>query len=560
MNAPTQAAHLAAVEIKQIPLVGIRKSPFNRKMFSEAKLQELVANIKLVGGVMSPVLVRALRHESPGSYELVFGERRWRAAKEAGLITIPAMVRDLSDIEVVELQAAENREREDVHPLDEAETYEHMLRLHRKTDPKFGAEQLAEKVGVSRSTIYGVLKLLNLCPEAREAFLEERFERSKAYVIARIPTHDLQREVLEDEDLLDSTHREFLASIQSDYMLNLKDAPFDTKAIYFKKDSATAIGVPCQECPKRTGNQVDLFTDVKNPNICTDTTCFAAKRTSWSDLRRDEIVKAGHKVHTDKKKLAYIFPYGFSSYSMGGGYVKHDATCYDDPKRRTNLQVVGLESPAIEYAQNPQGGELVMLIPGSAVTEALNAAGIKTERQRQAALLAKEKKKSGVTGTPAGVDADELSRLVSRRVIEAAHKKIQSSPLDLVALQTIAREVLSYVSSDVDRDIVQTVEEVAGLKKGTIETWHRWSPQDLPKEVLALDATALGRLLVFCAFCVSAENSSTGSGGIVEKPYGIDRAKIKATATAELKARADAAKKAAPPAAAKKAAAKAKKK
>src|SRR5690606_14398087 len=124
-------------------------------------------------------------------YEIIAGERRYRASKLAGRTTIPAIVREISDLEVLELQIIENLQREDLHPLEEAESYEALLEQH-KADPDYSVDLIAAKLGKSRAYIYARLKLCALRPAARKAFYAGTLTASTALLLARIPAPELQ--------------------------------------------------------------------------------------------------------------------------------------------------------------------------------------------------------------------------------------------------------------------------------------------------------------------------------------------------------------------------------
>src|ERR1051325_5469934 len=113
--------------VLDLELAAITASPFNhRKKFTG--IDELALSIK-TQGLISPITVRPQRNR-PGFHELVVGERRWRAAKKAGVLTIAAIVRELTDKQVLEIQLIENVQRVDVHPLEEADGYEELLEKH----------------------------------------------------------------------------------------------------------------------------------------------------------------------------------------------------------------------------------------------------------------------------------------------------------------------------------------------------------------------------------------------------------------------------------------------
>lgn len=162
--------------IRQVPLVDLRESPTNpRQLFGD--LTELADSIASQG-ILQPLVAREVK----GELELVFGHRRFRAAKQAGLKKVPVIVRDLSDVEVLEAQLTENLARADVHPLELAEGYERLMKVGGLT-----GDQVAQRLGVSRSTVFTTLKLRDLVPEARKAFLGGRIASENAAVaIARV--------------------------------------------------------------------------------------------------------------------------------------------------------------------------------------------------------------------------------------------------------------------------------------------------------------------------------------------------------------------------------------
>ena len=145
----------------EIPVAEVRVNPNQpRKLFDSEALQELAASIK-ASGVIQPVVVRRVT----GGYELIAGERRWRAARQAGLERIPAVIREASDAESLELALVENLLREDLNPMEEAEAYQKLL-------AQFGwtQEELAQRIGRDRSSIANSLRLLRL-PELVQADL-----------------------------------------------------------------------------------------------------------------------------------------------------------------------------------------------------------------------------------------------------------------------------------------------------------------------------------------------------------------------------------------------------
>jgi ParB/RepB/Spo0J family partition protein len=212
-----------------------------RKRYDKAALAELADSIRQ-SGVIQPIVARTLDAEH---FEIVAGERRWLSAKAAGLPTIPTVVRSLTDTEVLTVQLVENLKREELHPLEEAEGYEELMR-HGLT-----IEALMQKVGKkasSRAYVYGRLKLCALSPASREAFYDGKLTASTALLIARVPGAKLQAEALAEitaprfgnEPL---SAREAATHIQERYMLRLADAPFDRKDWHWCRRPAPAARV-----------------------------------------------------------------------------------------------------------------------------------------------------------------------------------------------------------------------------------------------------------------------------------------------------------------------------
>ena len=130
-----------------------------RKTFDEGALQELADSI-VQHGVLQPLLVRPL---ASGGYQLVAGERRWRASRMAGLKEVPVVVKELSDVETMEIAIIENLQREDLNPIEEAEGLQALI-----DRCGFTQEEVATSVGKSRPAIANALRLLKLPPEVRE--------------------------------------------------------------------------------------------------------------------------------------------------------------------------------------------------------------------------------------------------------------------------------------------------------------------------------------------------------------------------------------------------------
>ena len=175
--------------VLEVPVDRVERNPNQpRTSFDEAQLGELAASIA-VHGVLQPVVVRAL---ADGGYELIAGERRLRAAKIAGLGTIPAVVRDSSDdVDSLELALIENLQREDLNAIEAALAYRVLI-------DRFGLthEAVARQVGKSRVAISNALRLLELAPETRQAIVDGRISEGHGRALAAITIAELQRAAL----------------------------------------------------------------------------------------------------------------------------------------------------------------------------------------------------------------------------------------------------------------------------------------------------------------------------------------------------------------------------
>jgi len=166
------------------PTESVVENPLNpRKRFDLAKLEELAASIQQAG-IIEPLVVRLAKARAGRAvgYELIAGARRLRAAKLAGVDQVPVLVRTLTDAQVLELMVIENNQREDVHPLEEADGYATL----QKIDPAYTPEAIAAKVGRSTSYIYRRLKLRELVSVARKAFEADELTAAHAERLARL--------------------------------------------------------------------------------------------------------------------------------------------------------------------------------------------------------------------------------------------------------------------------------------------------------------------------------------------------------------------------------------
>lgn len=172
--APRSEFHNEKDSVLSMPIDALEPSAYQpRRSFSPSALDELAASIKEIG-VIQPIVVR---HNDAGQLQIVAGERRWRAAKIAGFSTIPAIIKNLSDQESLEIALIENVQREDLNALDLAEAYDTLLKRFAYTQ-----ETLAKKIGKDRSSITNYLRILRLPDPVKDLLRQEKisFGHAKA--------------------------------------------------------------------------------------------------------------------------------------------------------------------------------------------------------------------------------------------------------------------------------------------------------------------------------------------------------------------------------------------
>ncbi|MCR4648962.1 MAG: ParB/RepB/Spo0J family partition protein [Lachnospiraceae bacterium] len=159
-----------------------------RKNFNEDALQELADSIK-EHGIIEPLIVQ----DRKTYYEIIAGERRWRAANKAGLTEIPIIIKDLTEREIVEIALIENLQREDLNPVEEANGYKRLIEEFKLTQ-----DEVAEKVSKSRTTITNIMRLLKLCPEVQQMLIDEKISAGHARALLGVENAEMQIALAEE--------------------------------------------------------------------------------------------------------------------------------------------------------------------------------------------------------------------------------------------------------------------------------------------------------------------------------------------------------------------------
>ncbi|MCC8035291.1 MAG: ParB/RepB/Spo0J family partition protein, partial [Rikenellaceae bacterium] len=307
-NSPVKAVNL--------PADLIEPSSYNaRKTFDAEGLRELAQNIK-THGLIQPITVRSRGEGQRMRYEIICGERRFRACRSLDMAEIPAYVREATDDEAYDLSISENLQREDVPPMEAAEAYKRLIDTKRYDVPS-----LALQFGKSEKTIYHILKLCDLVPGIAKLIREGKLTASAGVVISKYD-RKIQEQILKDRLGADGRgewcHLSAVAlsgKIEYCYSNNLADYNFDKSK--------------CFKCAHNSTN-FDLFAEGGGCGRCTDKKCLDAKNTAYLVAQAQAVALADPKLvfigeqysrgndATEKiRKAGYEFKSIQQTYNMG---------------------------------------------------------------------------------------------------------------------------------------------------------------------------------------------------------------------------------------------------
>jgi len=432
-------------ELRLLNPADILDSPTQPRRRNANKGLETLTESVREKGVLEPLLVRIVN----GLPECVFGHRRKLAAVGAGVDTVPCIVRDLSDDQVLEAQLIENIEREDMHPLDEADGFASLIKRG------YDVARIAGKIGRPVAYVAQRLKLCSLSKEARAALDAESISLGVALLIAKLPTAKIQAEALDRVGGGRSFGVEGLMSvadareeIEQYVMLKLGEAPFDRA----DGELVPSAG-PCTTCPKRTGMQTELFGDASSPDLCTDPVCYRGKLDALWKIRTKRHKDAGGEVLSQKDAEEVLHRVGYT----GSDYVRLDSKHYPrgGGKARTIKQLFGKEPPPIVLARDKHSGLPVELVARKDADAAIRKAepaekkSVPTttaERTREAAAK-RERLKQRIR--------IETTKRITAKLVEAFQKRCADGKVSAAAAELLARCTVSSTWSDVGKKLCE---------------------------------------------------------------------------------------------------------
>jgi ParB/RepB/Spo0J family partition protein len=466
-----------------LPCAAIAHNPLNaRRRQDKARMAGLVDSIR-AHGVLQPIIVRPIAVPDLEPYQVVAGERRLMASQELGLADIPATVRELTDIQALELQLTENDHRDDVHPLDQAEGYERLLYLMRSGGNGATVEDLAARLGQTPGIVRARLRLMALVPQARSAFYDGKLTLGAALLVARMPAADQPKathELITGDNGQPLSYREAQAHIERTYMLQLRKASWSL-------DDPTLIPAAgsCVACPKRTGTNTELFADIAEADMCTDSACFQGKRMAYRErqlaLAREHNIQvlAGHDS-TKYARLDEPFPGAAESDKPLReviGDVHDGLALVEDRKTKDYHEVVPIDQVLLTLQHRGA------LKPGAAVGPPPAAAAPSPDRP-----AGKVKKKT--------LDADRADRIreharhITMAALWAQVDARREERLPLKVLAFLALDIITETQPD-----LVAVNNICKLGWTWIDRAHH-SEAEVANAIGSMEPDALARLIV----------------------------------------------------------------
>lgn len=272
-------------EIMNIKVESIFPNTYQpRKFFNEEALNELSQSI-IEHGIIQPITVRRMGDK----FELVAGERRWRAARMAELEFVPCNVIDITDTESAELALLENLQREDLNFMEEAEAYYNLINDH-----KFTQEELAKRMGKSQSTIANKMRLLSLTNEVQVALMNNLISERHARCLLQIKDEDLQKQVLNK-----IISERINVRDTDEYIKNLLGITKETPPISNSNEHNIDLTIPIDKTqnPLYEANEPSTHEEQKNPNVYTQT-----KNIDFININSLDAPEENSKLETPQKE------------------------------------------------------------------------------------------------------------------------------------------------------------------------------------------------------------------------------------------------------------------
>ncbi len=507
-NTSTQSS-----EYRDLPLAQLVESPTNpRKRYDQTSLEELAQSFRS-RGVLEPLLVRPMNADQ---FEIVAGSRRYRAARIAQLESVPARIREMSDAEALEVQCIENLQREDIHPLEEAQGFRALLDL---PDQQYTVARISERAGKTPGYVAGRLKLTELIPEIADAFLGDKVTIGHTLLIAKLPPEQ-QHEAFkaafkstwmssgQTEILLPV--RELAAWIDSNLLLDLQSAPFSRSDAGLVPEAGS-----CHDCTKRTGANSLLFPETQQ-NSCLDGTCFKTKVA----------VHVAASIAANPQLIQISSGWGAHANGVLGRNQYVEIAAKPSRNGHGKLPPERTKCPHVTQAIVVDGGNLghVINVCADPTCETHHAESRKAREARERARTETRKQE----------ERRKQEMAARGRVLAAILQKVMS-PLTKTDLDLVAREFLHHIPQHYKTMLTKNHVNVQVKSKQPEAT------SDSGTALRNLDETGYSRLLIEMSLLDATYNPYASDGAerleAVAKRYRVNVPKIAESVAAEFAAR-----------------------
>lgn|GEM_PF-750548 len=472
-----------------VPLSEIEPDPNNvRHQADDDKFAELVESVE-ERGVLQPILLRPIKSsdENRAKYRIIAGERRFRAAKQAKLTEIPACILEIGEGDALDVQLIENIQREDLHPLDEADG---LLRLMETENLDVPA--VAQRLGKKPRYVARMLALTNLIEDARQDLRVGKITLAHALEICRLAP-EVQAEALkacyEDDPIFShgsrngaseagkerlARHvRHLQAWLETHIYLNLKKAPFKKDDSRLRED-----GLTCIDCPQRTGHNAMLFADIRDEETCLNPGCFKGKIVKLLELKKDEIEKKSGK------------PAAYLSTDYGSGVKSNGAL------RKNEYQLLDRKADRCQHA------EQAVFVDGSLLGQIKYICREETCKDHRGRVPDFSSYSGGNSRTARPQDRNKRKQeLFDIKVDEEVRKRVMkeslnawSWPLDRADLNQAVKEFFSRIPSEHQR----TICEVLGWDREEKGKW-RFDEKEVLVKLPSLSDSELAQFLMLCS-------------------------------------------------------------
>lgn len=485
-------------EITYLPPSTLSPSPLHRRRYW-GDMRALGVSIK-ENGMLQPIVARLVVAADGESYEVVIGERRRRASLAAGIEFAPVIVRVYTDEEAIDAQIKENLEREDIHPMDEAELYE-MLVDRGHTTAEIAARHAKDVPHVAQRLV-----LCKLAKPVREAYLKDRIGHHAAFEVACIPDHAAQLRALEiitaDEYLSHGDIGAVASTLRRRVLFRLADAPFD------RADPSLTDAGACGPCPSRSGAQPNLFpSEDPGEDYCLRPECHALKVTATFKRAAELAEQDGFEVLEKSARLftghspahPTLTPEAQKLYRVAADVADHTPRkplTYDAAVKRSKIGA----KPVLAQGTD---GRPVLLYPLADAQKALRV--LRKEKEPEAVKPSKPEKPRPVSDSAVSVRSS-MARDVLRLVGKRFAKGIPSFAL-------IAHEIVSAAGKE-------DVCEALGIDEAAL-TAIIWGDDKPCRELI-------GQALVLLHTAEFVADRSARNFGALCKVSGIDMKELEA--------------------------------